>query len=187
MADYKETVLKAHSPRPVVSYGDPPGLMAKSTLERYRDNQALPRGQVKRLYYKPASSREISVKILVVDDSRIMRNIIKNTVRIMHHMEESILEAADGEEAFRLLESNTIDLLLLDWNMPLLDGVNLVRRLRAKDRYKDLPIVMITSEAARYNVIEAVKAGVNDYLIKPVTEKALLEKVRKYTLEKGIE
>jgi two-component system chemotaxis response regulator CheY len=121
--------------------------------------------------------------ILVVDDSRIMRNIIKNSLtQIPRFSNVDILEAGDGTEAWRILESKAIDLLLLDWNMPLLNGIELVKRMRKDDRFKALPIVMITSEAAKYNVIEAVKAGVNDYLVKPVSDRSLLEKIERLGL-----
>ncbi|RPJ05383.1 MAG: response regulator [Spirochaetaceae bacterium] len=120
------------------------------------------------------------MKILVVDDSRIMRSIVKNTMKTMYNIEDGFIEASNGEEAYKALESMQVDLMLLDWNMPILNGIDLVRKLRAMDKYKALPIIMVTSEAAKYNVIEAVKAGVNDYLVKPVTEKNLYEKVKKY-------
>jgi len=120
------------------------------------------------------------MKILVVDDSRIMRSIVKNTMKTMYNMEDGFVEAENGEEAFQILKSTPVNLVLLDWNMPVLNGIDLVRKLRAIDKYKMLPIIMVTSEAAKYNVIEAVKAGVNDYLVKPVTEKNLYEKVKKY-------
>ena len=125
------------------------------------------------------------MRILVVDDSRIMRNIVKNTLKSMYNIEEGFVEASNGEEAWSILQSSQIDLVLLDWNMPLLNGIDLLRRLRAIDKYKTLPIIMVTSEAAKYNVVEAVKAGINDYLIKPVTEKNLYEKVRKYLVQEG--
>ena len=118
--------------------------------------------------------------ILVVDDSRIMRNIIKNSLlAIRRFADADYLDAADGAEALKILEQQTINLLLLDWNMPKLNGLELVKKLRAEQRYDRLPIIMITSEAAKYNVIEAVKAGVNDYLIKPVSERTLLEKIER--------
>jgi len=100
----------------------------------------------------------------------------------MYDMEDGFMEAADGEEAFQILESMVIDVLLLDWNMPRLNGLELVKKLRKMEQYKSLPIIMVTSEAAKYNVIEAVKAGVNDYLVKPITEKKLYNKVRRYLL-----
>lgn len=119
------------------------------------------------------------MRILIVDDSRIMRNIVKNTLVALRYPGDIFLEAANGEEAFAVLEKEEITLLLLDWNMPALSGLDLVKRLRTIDKYKALPIIMVTSEAAKYNVIEAIKAGVNDYLIKPVTEKNLEEKLRR--------
>lgn len=118
------------------------------------------------------------MKVLVVDDSRIMRNIVKNCFAATNRFKDvTYFDAGDGVEALRILEDNQIDLLLLDWNMPRLNGLELVKRLRADSKYDRLPIIMITSEAAKYNVIEAVKAGVNDYLIKPVSERNLLEKI----------
>jgi len=119
------------------------------------------------------------MRILIVDDSRIMRNIVKNTLKSLHYSAETFLEASDGQQAWQILETTEISLLLLDWNMPALNGLELVKKLRANAKYQNLPIVMITSEAAKYNVIEAVKAGVSDYLVKPVTEKGLEEKIRR--------
>ncbi len=108
------------------------------------------------------------MKILVVDDSRIMRNVLKNILKEKEISEDAILEASDGEEALKLLKSNKIDLMLLDWNMPKLNGIELVKIVRSEDELKNLPIIMVTSEAARYNVMEAIKAGVTDYIIKPI-------------------
>jgi two-component system chemotaxis response regulator CheY len=118
------------------------------------------------------------MNVLVVDDSRIMRNIVKNA--LLQHPKFAKAEcfaAADGAEALRIIEAASMDLVLLDWNMPTMNGLELVKRLRAKPAYAKLPIIMITSESAKYSVIEAVKAGVNDYLVKPVSEKALMEKL----------
>ena len=119
------------------------------------------------------------MRILIVDDSRIMRNIVKNTLKGLKFPDDTFLEAPDGQLAWEILEAQNIHLLLLDWNMPNLNGLDLVKKLRAVPRHKNLPIVMVTSEAAKYNVIEAIKAGVNDYLVKPVTEKGLEEKIRR--------
>ncbi|GAB6090404.1 response regulator [Spirochaeta dissipatitropha] len=120
------------------------------------------------------------MNILVVDDSRIMRNIVKNTVANHRILKTStFLEASDGIEAQNVMDENQIDLLLLDWNMPRLNGIELVQQLRNDPRYNKLPIIMITSEAAKYNVIEAVKTGVSDYLIKPVSEKNLMQKIKR--------
>jgi two-component system chemotaxis response regulator CheY len=119
------------------------------------------------------------MRILIVDDSRIMRNIVKNTLKSLHYSDEIFLEASDGHQAWEILDANEISLLLLDWNMPALNGLELVKKLRAVAKFQTLPIIMVTSEAAKYNVIEAVKAGVSDYLVKPVTEKNLEEKIRR--------
>lgn len=119
------------------------------------------------------------MKILVVDDSRIMRNIVKNCVSGGQLPSSEFFEAADGKQALEIIEKEQLDLVLLDWNMPNLNGIELVKLLRGKERFKLLPIIMITSEAAKYNVIEAVKAGVNDYVIKPVSEAFLIDKIKK--------
>jgi len=123
------------------------------------------------------------VKILVVDDSRIMQNILKNSFDEKEAWGKTeFLTAPDGEEALKLLDENTIDILLLDWNMPKLDGLSVLKKLRQSEKYKSLPIIMITSEAAKYNVIEALKAGVSDYIIKPASRKILIDKVKGFIL-----
>jgi two-component system chemotaxis response regulator CheY len=116
---------------------------------------------------------------LVVDDSKIMRNIIKNTLTSLK-MPCQFLEASDGSEALQLLLSQQIHIVLLDWNMPKLSGIDFLKKVRAMSIYKTLPIIMITSEAARYDVIEALKQGATDYIVKPVNERVFTEKVVKY-------
>ncbi|MDR3338134.1 MAG: response regulator, partial [Treponema sp.] len=93
-------------------------------------------------------------KIMVVDDSRIMRTIVKNTFSLLE-IACDYVEAANGEEALLLLESQKPDLILLDWNMPKLSGLDFLKKVRVMEKYKTLPIIMVTSEAARYNIIEA--------------------------------
>ncbi len=119
--------------------------------------------------------------VLVVDDSRIMRNIVKNIFMSMQ-IPCDFIDAGNGREAFIQLEKNKIDLILLDWNMPELSGLEFLKKVRALERYKTLPIIMVTSEAARYNVIEALKNGATDYIIKPVNEKIFREKLSKINL-----
>ena len=118
--------------------------------------------------------------VLVVDDSRIMRNIVKNTFSQMK-IPCQFLEAANGKEALTQLQSQRVDLILLDWNMPELSGIDFLKTVRAMEEYKELPIIMVTSESARYNVIEALKTGASDYIIKPVNEKIFAEKLSKIT------
>ncbi len=119
--------------------------------------------------------------VLVVDDSRIMRNIVKNTFTSMN-IPCSFIEASNGKEALSRLEEQEVHLVLLDWNMPELSGLDFLKTVRSQDKHKNLPIIMVTSEAARYNVIEALKNGATDYIIKPVNEKSFKEKLSKITI-----
>jgi two-component system chemotaxis response regulator CheY len=119
--------------------------------------------------------------VLVVDDSRIMRNIVKNTFSTMH-IPCQFIEAANGKEALRVLESRAVHLILLDWNMPELSGIDFLKQVRGMAAYKTLPIIMVTSEAAKYNVIEALKNGATDYIVKPINEKIFTEKLSKIAL-----
>lgn len=113
------------------------------------------------------------MKILLVDDSRTIRNIQKNTLASMGHTD--ILEAADGLLALEVLSKETPDLILVDWNMPNMDGITLVKKIRETD--KRIPIMMCTTEAEKSRVIEAIKAGVNNYVVKPFTADTLSEKI----------
>jgi len=121
------------------------------------------------------------MRILLVDDSRTMRNIQRKLLSVLG--EPEFAEAGDGLEALSLIASSPqpFDLILIDWNMPNMDGHTLVCRIREKD--KTTPLIMVTTEAEKARVLEAIKAGVNNYVIKPFTPEALLERVRQ-TLEK---
>jgi two-component system chemotaxis response regulator CheY len=116
--------------------------------------------------------------VMVIDDSRIMRNIVKNTFGLLN-VPCNYLEAGDGEQALKLLKTNAVDLILLDWNMPNLTGIDFLKKVRAIAQYRDTPIVMVTSEAARLNVVEAVKAGISAYIVKPINENIFMEKISK--------
>ena len=113
------------------------------------------------------------MKVLLVDDSRTIRNIQKKTFAALGH--DDIMEAGDGVEALQQLGQSRPDLVLIDWNMPNMDGITLVRKIRETD--KTLPLIMCTTEAEKSRVIEAIKAGVNNYLVKPFTAESLKEKV----------
>jgi two-component system chemotaxis response regulator CheY len=119
--------------------------------------------------------------VLVVDDSRIMRNIVKNTFSTMH-IPCQFIEATNGKEALQVLESREVHLILLDWNMPELSGIDFLKKVRGMAAYKTLPIIRVTSEAAKYNVIEALKNGATDYIVKPINEKVFTEKLSKIAL-----
>lgn len=118
--------------------------------------------------------------ILIVDDSGVMRRIHKNILLENGVREGEILEAEDGEKALKLAKETTVGLFLVDWNMPKLDGLKFVQILRSMDPYKATPIIMITSEAAKYNVLEAINAGVTNYVVKPIKGNILWEKIGKY-------
>lgn len=120
------------------------------------------------------------MNFLVIDDARVMRNIHKNT--LMDHNVEgaSIFEAEDGQSALKIATENEIGLFLVDWNMPRLNGLEFIKKIRAMSKYKESPIIMVTSEAAKYNVMEAIEAGVTNYVVKPIKEKVLWEKIAKY-------
>ncbi len=116
--------------------------------------------------------------VLIVDDSRIMRNIVRNTSSELK-IPTRFLEAGNGKEALQIVLAETVDLILLDWNMPELSGIDFLRQVRDIDKYKNIPIIMITSESAKYNVIEALKSGATDYIVKPISGKIFLEKLSK--------
>ena len=115
--------------------------------------------------------------IITVDDSSTMWRIIKNTLQKLGF--ETILEAGNGVEALEVMSKNKIDMIVTDWNMPEMDGLTFVKAVRAKDEYKDLPILMITTEAAKEDILTALRSGVNNYVVKPFTPETLQEKVFK--------
>jgi two-component system chemotaxis response regulator CheY len=116
------------------------------------------------------------LKLLVVDDSSTMRRIIKNTLARLGY--KDILEGGDGLEGWAAMDANPdIEMLITDWNMPEMNGLELVKKVRADARFKDLPIIMVTTEGGKAEVITALKAGVNNYIVKPFTPQVLKEKL----------
>jgi two-component system chemotaxis response regulator CheY len=116
------------------------------------------------------------MRILLVDDSVTMRRIQKT--QITNLGVSDIIEAGDGEEAFRKLnESMPIDLVMLDWNMPIMDGFTLLKKIRADAKFKNVKVIMCTSESEKNRVVDALKSGANNYLVKPFTPEALKEKL----------
>jgi two-component system chemotaxis response regulator CheY len=117
------------------------------------------------------------LKILVVDDFATMRKVIRNLLKQVGY--ENIVEAEDGITAFRALKSQKIDLIISDWNMPNMTGLELLKTVRADEELKITPFLMVTAEALQDNVIAAVKAGVSNYIVKPFTAEVLNEKIKK--------
>jgi two-component system chemotaxis response regulator CheY len=113
------------------------------------------------------------MRIFIIDDSKTMRNIQKNTLTALGH--SVFEEAGDGQDALSKVDAFGPDLILLDWNMPIMDGITFARTYRAKG--KTVPIIMVTTEAEKTRVVEAIKAGVNNYVVKPFTPESLAQKV----------
>ena len=120
---------------------------------------------------------DVKMKVLVVDDFSTMRRIVKNILRQLGF--ENILEADDGMSALDVLRSQSIDFIISDWNMPRLSGIELLKAVRTSEEWKDLPFLMVTAEGQKENVIEAVKAKVSNYIVKPFTPETLAEKIKK--------
>jgi two-component system chemotaxis response regulator CheY len=117
------------------------------------------------------------MKILVVDDFSTMRRIIKNLLRDLGFT--NVHEADDGTTALPLLKSGHFDFLVSDWNMPGMTGIDLLKAVRADAELKTLPVLMVTAESKREQIIEAAQAGVNGYVVKPFTAVTLKEKIEK--------
>jgi two-component system chemotaxis response regulator CheY len=118
-----------------------------------------------------------SLKYLVVDDFSTMRRIVKNLLQELGY--QNIQEADDGKTAWPMLQTGSFDFVITDWNMPLMPGLDLLKAIRADDRLKGLPVLMVTAEAKREQIVEAVQAGVSGYVVKPFTAEILKQKLEK--------
>lgn len=117
------------------------------------------------------------MKVLVVDDFATMRRIVKNLLKDLGF--KNIVEADDGKTALPILQEDKIDFLVTDWNMPGMTGIDLLKEVRADPKLVNLPVLMVTAEAKREQIILAAQAGVNGYVIKPFTAATLKEKIDK--------
>ncbi len=115
------------------------------------------------------------IKILVVDDFATMRKIVKNVLQQLGFT--NIEEAENGEEALKKLRSDKFDFVVSDWNMPVKDGLEMLKEIRADSNLKSTPVLMVTAEAEKSKVIEAIKAGVNNYIVKPFTAETMKQKI----------
>ena len=118
---------------------------------------------------------DTNMKILTVDDFSTMRRIVRNILRQLGF--NNISEAEDGTSALEVLKTQDIDFVVSDWNMPNMTGLQLLQAIRADDKLKHIPVLLVTAEALKENVVEAVKAGVNGYIVKPFTPETLKEKI----------
>ena len=117
------------------------------------------------------------MQILVVDDFSTMRRIVKNVLRELGF--SNLKEAEDGGPALQILKTSKIDFVVTDWNMPGMNGLDLLKAIRADEKLKTLPVLMVTAEAKREQIIEAAQAGVNGYVVKPFTAQTLKMKMEK--------
>jgi len=120
---------------------------------------------------------DLNMKVLVVDDFATMRRIVKNVLRQLGFT--NIVEADDVTSALGLLKENSVDLIISDWNMPKMTGLDFLKTVRADESTKDIPFVMVTAEAQKDNVLQAVQAGVSNYIVKPFTADTVKEKLAK--------
>ncbi len=118
-----------------------------------------------------------SMKVLVVDDMVTMRRIVKNILKQLGF--GNVDEAENGQEALQKLRADTFGFVVSDWNMPVMTGIDLLRAIRADEKLKAIPVLMVTAEAQQSNLIEAVQAGVSNYIVKPFTAETMQEKIGK--------
>jgi len=118
-----------------------------------------------------------NMKILVVDDFSTMRRIIRNILKQLGY--SNVEEAEDGDIAFEKLKEGSFEFVITDWNMPTMTGLDLLKNIRSDDLLKDLPVLIVTAEAEKENVVQAAQAGVNDYIVKPFTADVLKAKIER--------
>lgn len=118
-----------------------------------------------------------NMKILVVDDMSTMRRIVKNILKQLGFA--NMDEAENGQEALQKLRADTFGFVVSDWNMPVMPGIEMLRAIRADEKLKHIPVLMVTAEAQKENLIEAIQAGVNNYVVKPFTAETMQEKINK--------
>jgi len=120
---------------------------------------------------------DTNIKVLIVDDFSTMRKIIRNILTQLGF--KNILEADDGTTALEVLSKEKVDLIISDWNMPKMSGLDLLKAVRANQATQDIPFIMVTAEAQKENILEAIKYKVNQYIVKPFTPETLKEKLEK--------
>ena len=117
------------------------------------------------------------IRILIVDDFSTMRRIIKNILKQLGY--ENVEEAENGADAYEKLDGEKFDFVITDWNMPVMDGLGLLKKIRTDPDQKHIPVLMVTAEAEKDKVVTAIQAGVNNYVVKPFTAEVLKEKMDK--------
>lgn len=118
---------------------------------------------------------DLGMKVLVVDDFATMRRIVKNVLKQIGFTK--IVEADDGSTALAVLKNDKVDLIISDWNMPKVTGLELLKAVRGDDSMKNIPFLMVTAEGQKDNIVQAVQAGVSNYVVKPFTPETIQEKI----------
>ena len=120
---------------------------------------------------------DYNMTVMIVDDFATMRRIVKNILTQLGF--KNFVEADDGSVAWEMLQKQPADFIVSDWNMPKMTGIDLLKKVRADDKLQETPFLMVTAEAQKENIIEAVKARVSNYIVKPFTPETLGEKIEK--------
>jgi two-component system chemotaxis response regulator CheY len=118
-----------------------------------------------------------NMKILIVDDMATMRRIVKNILKQLGF--SNVEEAENGQDGLQKLRTDTFGFVVSDWNMPVMTGIDMLRAIRADDKLKAIPVLMVTAEAQQANLVEAIQAGVSNYIVKPFTAETMQEKMAK--------
>lgn len=126
----------------------------------------------------------MALKFLIVDDSQTMRRIVINLLKNLGY--EEFVEASDGKDALvKLASDDSLNFVITDWNMPVLSGLELVKAIRSDEKYENLPVLMVTTRGVKEDIIEALKARVNNYVVKPFTPGILREKIDQILASSG--
>ncbi|HLG44338.1 MAG TPA: chemotaxis response regulator CheY [Nitrospirales bacterium] len=118
-----------------------------------------------------------NMKVLVVDDMSTMRRIVRNILKQLGV--GNVVEAENGSDALSKLRADKFDFVVSDWNMPVMAGIELLRKIRADEQLKHIPVLMVTAEAQKENLVEAIQAGVSNYVVKPFTAEIIKQKLDK--------
>jgi two-component system chemotaxis response regulator CheY len=118
-----------------------------------------------------------NMKILVVDDMSTMRRIVKNILKQLGF--NNLEEAENGQDALTKLKADSYGFVVSDWNMPVMMGIDMLRAIRSDEKLKKIPVLMVTAEAQKENLMEAVQAGVSNYVVKPFTAETMQDKINK--------
>ncbi len=120
------------------------------------------------------------INVLLVDDSATMRKIVRRKIKEVGFVVDEFIEAGDGKQALEVVFNNSVDLILLDWNMPVMNGLEFIQALRSIELPKRIPVIMVTTEGSHEKVNEAIKSGVDGHILKPIDAEQLRDILGEY-------